>query len=246
MHFSAGWPTGGTPLPPNWAATRSCLRCDSACSCAACCANTSAAATSKWRRVRFMSALGRDLVYSEPLAGFLLPVESLLLLAARLGFDRQRRGRAGDQPRDPDRLAGFLAVAVAAFVDAAQRLVDLLEELPFAVPGAKLERVLFLDRRLVGRVRLELVLAQVLGGEVRLLEQLPLRGEQAVAEERELLGAHVLGGRRAQQLRLGHAPVLPRGRLLFDLRRLDLDLRRLGSGLGRRLLYCFSTKHCSS
>src|SRR5882672_4363645 len=245
MHFSAGWPTGGTPLPPSWAFTRSCLRCDSACNCAACWANTSAAATNRWRRVRFMGP-GPDLVYSLGLTGLLLPVEALFLLAPRLRFHRQGRRQPGDQPRDADGLAGLRAIPVAALVDAAQGIVHLLEELPLAIPGAELERVFFLDRRLVGRVRLQLVLAQVLGGEVRLLQQLPLRGQKAIAEERKLLGAHILRGGCAQQLRLGETAVLPNG-FLFSLRHPDrLDLRRLGGSLGRRFLYCFSTKHCSS
>src|SRR5262249_30897404 len=126
-------------------------------------------------------------------------------------------------------------------------LVDFLEKLALAIPRAELERVLLFYRRLVGRVGLELVLAQVLGGEVRLLEQLPLRDEQLVAEERELLGVHVLRGRRAQQLRLGEAAVLPRRGSFLRLWRLScLDFRRLRCGLRRRFLYCFSTKHCSS
>src|SRR5215470_2647079 len=112
MHFSAGWPTGGTPLPPSSALIRSRLTCDSACNCAACWANTSAKATSRCLRVRFMSRRSRDIVYSSGLAGPLLPVELLLLLAAGLGFDGQRRGGTSDQPGDADGLAGFLAIAV--------------------------------------------------------------------------------------------------------------------------------------
>src|SRR5882672_1164760 len=247
MHFSAGWPTGGTPLPPSWALTKSCLRCESACNCAACWVNTSAAAKNRWRRVRFMSGPERNLVYSERLAGNLLPVESLLLLPAGLGLDRKGGGRPRDQPRDADGLAGLLAVAVGALVDAAQRLVDLLEQLSLAIPGAELERVLLLYRRLVGRVRLELVLTQVLGGEVGLLEQLLLRFAQPLAEKRELLGVHVLGGGCPHQLRLGQAAVLPH-RPFFRRRHFDcLDFRRFRGGFRRRrLLYCFSTKHCSS
>src|SRR5882672_1464748 len=246
MHFSAGWPTGGTPLPPSWALTKSCLRCDSACNCAACWANTSAAATNRWRRVRFMGP-GRDLVYSLGLTGLLLPVEALFLLAPRLRFHRQGSGRPRDQPRDADGLAGLLAIAVGALVDATQRLVDLLEQLSLAIPCAELERVFFLDRRLVGRVRLELVLAQVLGGEVGLLQQLALSRSQAIAEKCELLGAHVLRSGRSQQLCLGQAAVLPH-RPFFRRRRFGrLDFRRFCRGFRRRrLLYCFSTKHCSS
>src|SRR2546426_351776 len=71
---------------------------------------------------------------------------------------------------------------------------------------------------------------------VELLLQLPpgLSLEQALAEKRELLGAHVLRSGRAQQIGLGQAVLLRR---LF-LGRLDR--------LRCRLFYCFSTKHCSN
>ena len=46
-----------------------------------------------------------------------VPVELLNALAPLLRFERQRRGRTREQARNADRLAGFLAVAVAAVVD---------------------------------------------------------------------------------------------------------------------------------
>src|SRR5882672_2331188 len=185
-------------------------------------------------------------VYSK-LASALLPVESLLLLSPGLRLDRKRRRRPRDQSGDADGLAGLLAVAVAAFVDAAQRLVDFLEELPFAVARAQLERVFFLDRRLVGRIRLELVLAQMFRSDVRLFQQLLLSFAQPLAKESELLGVHVLRCRRAHQFGFGQAvPFCRFLLLLLDRSRGNrLRLRRL-CRFGRRLLYCFSTKHCSS
>src|SRR6267142_1100019 len=241
MHCSAGWLTGGTHLPPSSALARSRWTCDSACNCAACWANTSAAARRRWRSVPFM--VGAQCTPTCA-TGRLLPVESLLLLTPRLRLDGQRRGRPCDQSGDADRLARLFAIAVATLFDAAQRLVDFLQKLPLAIAGAKLERVLFLDRRLIGRIGFQLVLAQVLRSEIRLLEQLLLRFEQPFAEERELLGAHVLRRGRAHQLGLGQA--VPLRRLLFGRYRLDcLDFRRLRR-LRRRLFYCFSTKHCSS
>src|SRR6266853_1538685 len=238
MHCSAGWLTGGTHLPLRSAFAMSCCTCDSACSCAACWVNTSAAARSRWRRVRFgtsdvAGSIGRKSTTS------LLPVELLLLLAARLRLDRKRRRRPRDQPGDADRIARLLAVTVAALFDAAQGLVDFLEEFSLAVARAKLQRVLLLDRRLVGRIGLQFVLPQMLRGEIRLLQQFPLRLEQALAEERELFGAHVLRRGGTQQLGLGQAVLLRR--LLLH----RLLLRRLRR-LGHQLLYCFSTKHCSN
>src|SRR5437016_2967712 len=174
----------------------------------------------------------------------LLPVELLLLLAARLRLDGERRRRPRDQPGDADWIARLLAVTVAALFDAAQGLVDFLEELPLAVARAKLQRVLLLDRRLVGRIGLQFVLAQVLRSEIRFFQQFPLRLKQALAEERELLGAHVLRRGGTQQFGLGQAVLLRR----LLLRRLLLGRLVLGRlrRLGHQLLYCFSTKHCSN
>src|SRR6185369_14666578 len=59
----------------------------------------------------------------------LFAVELLLELAALLRLDRQRRGRSRDEALDADRLAGLLAVAVAAVLDARERGIDLLQEL---------------------------------------------------------------------------------------------------------------------
>src|ERR1700704_5219599 len=230
MHCSAGWLTGGTHLPLRSAFAMSCCRCDSACNCAACWANTSAMARSRCRRVRFGTADVRGSIGCKSTTrrarcatGRLLPVELLLLLAARLRLDGKRRRRPRDQPGDPDRIARLLAVAIAALLDAAQGLVDFLEELPLAVARAKLQRVLFLDRRLVGRIGLQLVLPQMLRGEIRLLQQFPLRLEQPLAEERELFGAHVLRRGGTQHLGLGQAVLLRRlvlrGLLLRRLRR---------------------------
>src|SRR5690242_5324167 len=180
----------------------------------------------------------------------LLSVEPLLLLAPGLRIDRERRRRSRDQSSDADRLARLLAIPVAAFFDTAQGFVDLLEQLPLAVARAQLERVLLLDRRLVGWIGFELVLSQMLGGEIRLLEQFLLGFEQPVAEERELLRVHVLRSGRAHQFGFGQPALFRR----FLLRVLPcfcgLYLRRPGfhrlRGFRRRLLYCFSTKHCSS
>src|SRR5689334_24431797 len=85
----------------------------------------------------------------------LFAVELLLHLAALLRLDRERGGRACEQALDADGLAGLLAVAVAAVVDAGERLVDLLEQLALAVAGAQLQGVLLLEGGAVGRIRRE-------------------------------------------------------------------------------------------
>src|SRR5712672_112681 len=242
MHSSAGWLTGGTHLPLRSAFAMSCCTCDSACNCAACWVNTSAAARSRWRRVWLGTADVKDI--GDKSTTTLLPVELLLLLAAGLRLDGKRRRRPRDQPGDADRIARLLAIAVAAVLDATQGFVDFLEELPLAVARAKLQRVLLFDRRLVGRIGLDFVLAQMFRGEIRLLQQFLLRLEQAFAEERELLGAHVLRRGGAQQLGLAQTVLLRR----LVLHRLLLGRLLLGRlrHLAHQLLYCFSTKHCSN
>ena len=58
---------------------------------------------------------------------------------ALLRLYRQRRDRAGFEAAQRDRLAGLLAVAVGAVVDAAKRLVDLGDQLALAVARAQLD-----------------------------------------------------------------------------------------------------------
>src|SRR4051794_21301100 len=85
-------------------------------------------------------------------------VHLLLELATGLRLDGQRRGGACQQARNADRLARLFAPAVAAVLDAPERLVDLLEQLALAVAGAQLEGVLLFERGLVRRIGLDLVL----------------------------------------------------------------------------------------
>src|SRR5579864_309759 len=82
----------------------------------------------------------------------LLAEHLLLELPALLRFDGERGGRARQQARQSDRIAGLLAVAVAAIVDARESLVDLLHQLAFPIAGAQLQRMLFFDGRAVGRI----------------------------------------------------------------------------------------------
>src|SRR5215510_129223 len=76
----------------------------------------------------------------------------LAMLPALLRVERKRRDRARLEPLEADFLVGLLAVAVTAFLDALQRLVDLRDQLAVAVARAKLERVLGLARRALGLV----------------------------------------------------------------------------------------------
>src|SRR5947199_5177271 len=130
-------------------------------------------------------------------------VELLHAFAALLRLERQRRRGARQQARYADRLAGLLAIAVAAIVDHAQRFLDLFEELPLAIARAQLERVLFLERGAVRGIGRNLVLAQMLPGIIGIVEELRAQFDQALPEERELRLAHVLALRRLQQVLIG-------------------------------------------
>ena len=69
-----------------------------------------------------------------------------------LGLERKRGGGARQQAAHADRLAGFVAIAVVAGVDAGDGLFDLLEQLALAVARSQLQRVLFFNRCAVGRI----------------------------------------------------------------------------------------------
>jgi hypothetical protein len=66
-------------------------------------------------------------------------INALAAFVALLRLDRKRRDRARLQPLYRDRLAGFIAIAVAAVFDALQRRVDLGDQLALPVTGAQLD-----------------------------------------------------------------------------------------------------------
>jgi hypothetical protein len=89
---------------------------------------------------------------------------------ALLRLDRERRDRARLEPLQRDRLAGLLAVAVGAVLDALDRGVDLGDQLALPVAGAQLDRAVGLRGGAVGQIRVVLVLVlQVLQRVARLL-----------------------------------------------------------------------------
>ena len=57
-------------------------------------------------------------ILSSPPGRSIVAIDALAAFVALLRLDRQRRDRAGFQPLDRDRLAGFLAIAVSAVLDA--------------------------------------------------------------------------------------------------------------------------------
>jgi hypothetical protein len=61
----------------------------------------------------------------------------LAALVPLLGLKAQGRNRAGRQPRETDGFPRLLAVAVGTILDPAQGRVDLRDQFPLPVAGAK-------------------------------------------------------------------------------------------------------------
>jgi len=80
-------------------------------------------------------------------------VDAFPAFVTLLGLDGQRRRGAGFQTSEADRLAGLLAIAVGAVLDAAQRFVDLGDQFALAVAGAQLQRPVGFRRRPVDQTR---------------------------------------------------------------------------------------------
>src|SRR5262249_35198374 len=113
----------------------------------------------------------------------LVAVDALAPFVALLRLDRQRGDRAGFEPAQRDRLAGFLAIAVGALVDAGERRVDLGDQLALAGARPELGRAIGLRGGAVGEVGMILVLVlQVLQSLACLPENVLLPDEQLVAE----------------------------------------------------------------
>src|SRR5690606_31684770 len=79
-------------------------------------------------------------------------IDLLAPLVHLLGFKAQRRGGACVEPCQPDRLAGFLAIAVGALIDALERGVDLGDQLSLPVAGAQFQRPVAFRRGPVGHI----------------------------------------------------------------------------------------------
>src|SRR3546814_9636039 len=76
----------------------------------------------------------------------------LLAFVAFLRLDRHRGDRPRLEPRDRDRLAGHLAITVFAIADAADRRVDLGDQLALAIARAQFDRPVGLARRAIGEI----------------------------------------------------------------------------------------------
>src|SRR5690242_1687295 len=84
----------------------------------------------------------------------LVAVRALEPLVTLLRLEAQSRDRTRLEAADADRLVSLLAIAVAAFLDTAQREVDLGDQLALAIAGTQLERAIGLERGAIGEVGL--------------------------------------------------------------------------------------------
>src|SRR4051794_29738413 len=145
---------------------------------------------------------------------------ALLDLIERLAVDALRRGRTRFEASQTDLDTAGIAVAVVFLIDPFDRLVDLLDQLAFAVAGAQLDAELFLLRRAISRIRkIRRFVLHVMYGAIDLFHQLLAPLQQNVAEMVELLGVHV----SFAALGLVRDEVLERR---IDGRRLSSRLRR--------------------
>ena len=82
----------------------------------------------------------------------IVAIDLLAALVALLRLDRQRGDRAGVEALQRDRLAGLLAIAVGAFLDALQRRIDLGDQLALAVAGAQFDGAIGFRGGTVGEI----------------------------------------------------------------------------------------------
>src|SRR5262245_59987646 len=75
-----------------------------------------------------------------------------------LRLDRQRADWARLEPLERDRLTRLLAITVGAVLEAAERGINLSDQLALAVARAQLDRAVGLRRRAVGKIGVILVL----------------------------------------------------------------------------------------
>src|SRR5450631_3011009 len=131
----------------------------------------------------------------------LVAIDLFAFFVALLRFHRQRRDRAGFQPLQRDRLAGFLAIAVGVVVDALQRRVDLGDQLALPVAGAQFDGAVGLGRRAVGEIgMIDVLFLQGLQGDPRFAQDFVLPRQKlgakiialAVAHERLFFGGSII------------------------------------------------------
>src|SRR5690348_16356052 len=117
----------------------------------------------------------------------------LLGLLRRLAVDAERGDRARLQPLEADALAALLALAVRAVFDAADRLVDLGDELALTVADAEREVAIRLERGAIGGVGEALAaVGHAVDGAIGFGEQLRELFVEQLAELLEIVLVHGL------------------------------------------------------
>ena len=102
---------------------------------------------------------------------------------AFLRFDRERGDRPCLKSLDRDRLAGFLAIAVGALIEALQRGSDLGGQLALPIAGAQLDRAVGFGGRAIREIGMIVVLAlQMLQGFLGFFQDVLAPGAQPFAE----------------------------------------------------------------
>src|SRR5688500_13558783 len=118
---------------------------------------------------------------------------ALVLLVTLLRLDRHGCDRASFEASETDRLTAHFAETIFTGLDSTKRRVDLRDELPLPVAGAKMDPPIRLARSPVGKIRL---LDRAVG-EFRhrfpgFAEDLVLPAQQLLAEISQLLRVHEL------------------------------------------------------
>src|SRR5258707_10847200 len=113
----------------------------------------------------------------------LIAIDLLAFLVALLRLHRERGDRAGLEPLQRDRLAGLLAIAVGAVLDALQRRVDLGDQLALPVAGAQFDRAVGFRGGAVGEIgMIDVLFLQGLQRDPRFPEYLVLPRQQLGAK----------------------------------------------------------------
>src|SRR4051812_2067731 len=106
-----------------------------------------------------------------PAARSLVAIDLLAALVHFLRLEAERRDGPRIEPRNADRFARFLAIAVGPIVDPLECSIDLGNQLALAVARPELKRTVAFRRSAIGHVRMVLVLL------LEIVERLPTLAE---------------------------------------------------------------------
>src|SRR4029079_3879549 len=132
-----------------------------------------------------------------------VPVNPLATLMPLLGLDRKGGDRTSLQALQPDRFAGFLAIAVGSVIQTVQGSIDLVDQLALAIPGAELDGPVGFRGGAVGQIGvIHILVLQMLQGVLGLFEDV-------FPPNRELLAGILLLPLVHERLFLGRPVMLP-------------------------------------